>query len=182
MLSGKKVILRPARKSDRKNIYLWLTQSDLTPSMMGPPDYPDHPIPTWKEFCRDYRPSFFDASGDGQGRNYIILARDEEIGTIGYDLLDRRKNHVVLDVWLRAEKYCGLGYGSDSLIVLCEHLHKTYGINNFIISPSAKNKRAIAAYRKSGFKFISRIGKKEQIKEFGISEYDDNILMKKTLA
>ena len=148
---------------------------------MGPPDYPDHPIPSWEEFCYDYTLSFFNASGEGKGRNYIIVFTDEEIGTIGYDLLDKNKNRVVLDIWMRAEKYCGLGYGRDALNTLCDYIHKIYGITNFIISPSARNKRAIAAYKKADFKYISIISKTEQEKEFGKSEYDDNIIMIKSL-
>jgi len=118
---GDKVELRPARKSDRGKIYDWLTQSDLTSSIMGPPDYPDHPVPSWDEFCKDYTLSFFNSSGDGKGRNIII-------------------------------------------------------------SPSARNKRAIAAYRKAGFKYISTINKAEQQKEFGVNEFDDNIIMMKKIT
>ncbi len=174
---GKKIRLRPARKADRRKIFLWLTQSDVTPSMMGMPNYPDNPVPSWKEFCDDYKPHFFNSSGDGKGRNFIIIAGDEEVGAIGYDLLDMQKNRVVVDIWMRAEKYCNSGYGSDALNTLCDYLYKTYGITKFLISPSARNKRAIAAYRKSGFEFVSTLNKKEQEREFCISEYDDNVLM-----
>lgn len=154
-----------------------VTQSDLTSSMFGMPNYPDHSIPTWEEFCEDYIPHFFNSSGDGKGRNFIIIAGDKDIGTIGYDLLDKKKDRVVLDIWLRAEIYCGLGYGSDALNILCDCLHKTYGITNCIISSSARNKRAIAAYQKCGFEYVSTMSREEQEKEFGQSEYDDNILM-----
>lgn len=180
-ISGNKVELKPAHESDRKKIYNWLTQSNLTSSMMGPPHYPDHPIPSWEEFCEDYPLGFFNSSGDGKGRNYIIVFNDEEIGTIGYDLLDKNKNRVVLDIWMSAEKYCGHGYGSDAIDMLCKYIHKTYGITNFIISPSARNKRAITAYKKAGFEYVKILNKEEQKKEFGLSEYDDNILMIKRL-
>jgi RimJ/RimL family protein N-acetyltransferase len=177
---GKTIELKPAQESDRKKIYTWLTQSDITPSMMGPPDYPDQSIPSWNEFCEDYTLSFFNASGDGKGRNFIIVINSEEIGTIGYDLLDKNKNRVVLDIWMKAEKYCSHGYGSDALDTLCKYIHKTYGITSFTISPSARNKRAIAAYKKAGFKYIRIIEKEEQEKEFGKSEFDDNIIMLKS--
>lgn len=178
---GNKIKLKPAKKSDRKKIYVWLTQSNLTSSMMGPPDYSDNPIPSCEEFYEDYPVSFFNSSGDSKGRNYIIVVDDEEIGTIGYDLLDKDKNRVVLDIWLNAEKHCGHGYGSNALDTLCKYIHKTYGITNFIISPSARNKRAIAAYKKAGFEYVRTISKEEQEKEFGKSEFDDNIIMIKTL-
>ena len=181
-IKGNRIELTPAQESDRKKIYTWLTQSNLTSSMMGPPEYSDHPIPTLEEFCKDYTLSFFNTSGDGRGRNYIIVVDGEEIGTIGYDLLDKNKNRAVLDIWMSDEKHCGHGYGSDALDALCHYIYKTYDISNFIICPSARNKRAIAAYNKAGFKFVDYISKEEQEKEFGISEFDDNMLMVKNLG
>lgn len=178
---GGKIIIRPTQESDREKIYTWLTQSDLTSSMMGHPDYPDSAIPSWEEFCEDYTLSFFNASGDGIGRNYIIAIDNEEIGTIGYDLLDKKKDRVVLDIWMRAKKYCGHGYGSGALKMFCNYIHENYGITNFMISPSARNKRAINAYIKAGFEYIKTMSKEEQKNEFGQAEYDDNILMIKKL-
>jgi len=90
---------------------------------MGLPNYPDHPIPTREEFSKDYKPHFFNSSGNGKGRNYIIVVNSEDVGIIGYDLLDKKENRVVLDVWMRSEKYCGLGYGSDALDCLCNYLN-----------------------------------------------------------
>ena len=82
---------------------------------------------------------------------------------------------------MSGEKYCGHGFGSDALNAFCDYIHNTYGISNFIISPSARNKRAIAAYEKSGFEYVSFISKEEQENEFGLSEYGDNIIMRKCL-
>ena len=87
----------------------------------------------------------------------------------------------MLDIWMRSEKYCGHGYGSDALSILCTYIHEKYGITNFIISPSARNKRAVAAYKKAGFQYVKVLSREEQIEEFGIAEYDDNVLMVKTI-
>ncbi|MBI4744846.1 MAG: hypothetical protein HY776_08560 [Actinobacteria bacterium] len=84
-ISGNNIKLRPAKLSDRKKIYLWLAKSDLTPSMMGLPTYPDNPVPTWEEFCKDYNKSFFNAYGNRKGRHFVILAEDFGVGTIGFD-------------------------------------------------------------------------------------------------
>ncbi len=51
-----------------------------------------------------------------------------------------------------------------------------------MICPSTRNKRAVAAYQKAGFRSIKILNKEEQIREFGQAEYDDNILMKKRLG
>ncbi len=180
-IDGNKIRLRPAIESDRKSVYEWLARFDATGSMMEAPEYSDPSMPAWEEFCRDYPLSFFSDSGEGKGRNYIIAAGDEDVGTVGYDLLDREKDRVVLDIWMRAEKYCGHGYGSDALDTLCNRIHEIYAISDFIISPPARNKRAIAAYGKVGFEYVKIISKEEQIKEFGMAEYDDNVLMIKVL-
>jgi hypothetical protein len=103
-IEGKLVRLRPARIEDRRKIFAWLTQSDVTPSMMGPPTYPDHPLPSWKEFKGDYTTSFFNDDVNTSGKNHIILAGDTEVGTIGYDGLDPTAGCADLDLWMRAER------------------------------------------------------------------------------
>jgi RimJ/RimL family protein N-acetyltransferase len=104
------------------------------------------------------------------------------VGIVGYDLLEKKKDRVVLDIWMRSEKYCGHGYGSDALNILSRYIHEYFGITNFWISPSARNKRAVAAYRKAGFEYNKILNKNEQEIEFGLSEYDDNVLMIKKLV
>jgi diamine N-acetyltransferase len=182
IIAGSKIKLRPAILSERRMIYAWLANSDLTPSFIGPPDYPDSRIPTLREFCRDYRASFFSSIGNKTGRNYIIIADNDRVGTVGYDLFDNKKRRVVLDIWMRAEKYCGKGYGTDALITICDFLNKRYSIKDFYISPSSRNKRAIAVYRKAGFRPI-KMSRSAAVKEFGVDIYDypDNIIMRKTL-
>ncbi len=50
-----------------------------------------------------------------------------------------------------------------------------------MICPSTRNKRAVAAYQKVGFRAIKILNKEEQIREFRRAEYDDNMLMIKSL-
>lgn len=178
---GNKIVLRPAREDEREKVFRWLAQSDLTSTMLGPPTFPDHPIPSWEEFCDSYPLSFFNSEGDGSGRNYIIMTGNEEAGIIGYDLLDKEKNQVWFDIWMSSSNYCGHGYGSDALVTLCNHIHKNYSITSFHISPSARNERAVAAYKKAGFEYIKIMNREEQITEFGEAEYDDNVLMVKKI-
>ncbi len=173
---GQVVRLRPAVIEDRKKIFQWLTQSDVTSSMMGPPDYPDHPLPTWEEFKQDYGESFFSDDEGVNGKNYIILAQKVQAGTIGYDNLDILAENVNLDIWMRAEKFCRHGYGSDAMNTLITHLYNTYGIKTFRVDPSQRNLRAIAFYRKSGFveeKYINR-------NEGG--DYDDTVVMVRNVS
>ncbi|MHC4252201.1 MAG: GNAT family N-acetyltransferase, partial [Planctomycetota bacterium] len=117
-LRGSRVALRPATEADRASVYAWLARSDLTPSMMGPPQFPDHPVPTWEEFCADYKPHYFDDSLPQAGRCFIIVVDDEDVGVVGYNRIDPTAAECELDIWLRSERDCGRGYGSDAPITV----------------------------------------------------------------
>ena len=89
MIKGQKVILRPATPGDRRQIFEWLTQSDLTSKMIGPPDFADNSIPTWDYFIKDYNPHFFDDINPDRGRSFIIEVNGEHTGHINYNEIDR---------------------------------------------------------------------------------------------
>lgn len=150
MLHGLKTILREATEADRRKVYEWLAHSDLTPSIMGPPRFPDHPVPTWEEFCADYHPYYFDGSKPNQGRCYIIVASQTDVGVVCYNAI-RNGNITDVDIWLRSEDDCGRSFGTDALLTMTNYLNQNFAVKRIAVSPSARNHRAIAAYRKAGF-------------------------------
>lgn len=172
---GKKVILRPATLADRQPIFDWLTKSDLTKLMMGPPTYPDSPIPTWEEFINDYKEYFFDNTKPYLGRCFIIEVNCEPIGQINHDKISRIDNSTELDIWLKCSKYINKGYGSNAITTLCNYLTKKYGCKRFVISPSKRNNLAIRAYEKAGF--IKTDEKPNKL----LSDYFDNIILTKII-
>lgn len=177
MLRGIRVILREAAEVDREKVYEWLTHSDLTPSIMGPPRFPDHPIPTWEVFCTDYQPHYFDGSQPRRGRCYIIVADQIDIGVVCYNAV-RGEFSTDVDIWLRSESDCGRGFGSDTLLILANYLHREFAITRITVFPSARNHRAIAAYRKAGFQPIPREECHVFLKPEEM-EYEDNIVLVK---
>ena len=54
-IAGNKVTLRRARDTDRARIYEWHIGSDLTANLMGPPMFPDRPIPSPEQFSSQFR-------------------------------------------------------------------------------------------------------------------------------
>jgi diamine N-acetyltransferase len=85
-LRGPGVQLRSTTLADRRAVWEWMACSDLTASMMDPPDFGENPLPTWNEFCEDYKPFFFDGSHPDRGRSFIIERRDtgDAVGHISY--------------------------------------------------------------------------------------------------
>ncbi len=172
--------IRPALASDRRNVYGWLAESDVTESMMGPPTYPDLPIPTWDEFCADYLPHYFDDSEPYTGRCFIIVAGGQDVGVVCYNNIDDQRRLTELDIWLRSEADCGKGYGSNTLRVLCQHLHEAYGVADFIIRPSKRNRRAIAAYERAGFELLP-LERDDQRMQFGEGDCEDSVVLMKRI-
>jgi RimJ/RimL family protein N-acetyltransferase len=150
-IHGNLVTLRPATLDDRKPIFDWLTNSDVTMFMMGPPTYPDCTIPTWDEFLNDYKEYFFDSSKPFLGRSFVIEVKSEPVGQINHDKIHKDDYSTELDIWLKSSKYMGKGYGSDAIVTLCDYLTKKFKCKKFIIAPSKRNITAIKAYKKAGF-------------------------------
>ena len=78
---GDHVILRPASIEDQRSIYEWLAHSDISPSMSGPPTFPEEPVPTWTEFQADYQESYFNDSAL-LGRCFLIQVDGTSVGQI----------------------------------------------------------------------------------------------------
>lgn len=173
-------MLREATEADQRNVFEWLAYSDLTPSIMGPPRFTDHPIPTWEEFCADYRPHYFNGSQPDEGRCFIIVAGETDIGVVCYNAL-RADGTTDVDIWLRSEADCGRGSGSDALRTLTNYLNREFGVTRVVISPSARNHRAIAAYKKAGFQLVSEEMYHQFVKPEEM-EYKDNVVLVKNYA
>lgn len=166
--------LRLARFEDREKIYRWLAESDATSEMMGPPKFADHPPPTYSEFCIDYDETAFIQGGNFQ--IYIICADGKEVGSAQYWI---QGNGAELDIWIADRQYWGRGIGSTSLLKLVEKIKMRSQVEFLVIRPSARNHRAIAAYKKAGFEeFKPNIHKIPRIfEEEGFDYYDAVILV-----
>jgi RimJ/RimL family protein N-acetyltransferase len=180
-IEGMIVGLRPSCEADRQAVYDWLAASDVTPSMMGAPTFPEVAPPTWAAFCADYGPGFFDGSTPESVGSYIIEAGGEAVGQINYEISHGSDRAVELDIWLRSEADCGHGYGPDALATLARHLLDSIGATEFVIRPSKRNPRAIRAYQKAGFALVP-MTTKEQTALYGPGDYADSVVLRKRLS
>ncbi len=180
-IRGNIVTLRPALESDRRDVFEWLAESDVTASMMGPPLYPELPVPNWEEFTDDYGPNFFDGSTLEVESSYIIEVAGQSVGHINYEVRDAPTRFAELDIWLRSMSYTGHGYGPDALVALTGHLYRTLAIDTFLIRPSARNPRAIRAYQKADFVVVP-MSTQEQLDRYGAGDYEDAVVMVKAIS
>lgn len=183
IIRGRRVVLVSANAEDAGPIFEWLARSNLTAAMAGPPTYPERPVPTWDEFRADYPDHYFDGSSPELGRCFVIRVDGEPVGQVNYnDIHDRDgRKRVELDIWLQSESACGRGLGTEALDALCRYLARRFGVQDFLVQPSARNPRAIRAYEKTGFASLGLPA--ERARElWGPSDYSDSVYMVRSAA
>ena len=177
-IQGERVVLRPAISEDEPQILDWLLRSDATPSMLGPPLFPERPVPRPDDPSQRFDPHYLDGTVPELGRCLLILVDGEPVGQVTYnDIMewDGRKR-VELDIWMRSEACCGKGYGTDALDALCRHLHERFEVEEFMVQPSARNPRAIHAYEKLGFRRLE-LSIEAARELWGPNDYWDSVYM-----
>ncbi|MCB9316062.1 MAG: GNAT family N-acetyltransferase [Lewinellaceae bacterium] len=166
--------LRPALPEDKVKIFDWLTNSDLTREMLGPPTFPEIPVPTWEEFSDDYVDHYFDDTQPLLGRCFIIEYRYLEIGQINYNYIDATEKSTEIDIWLAGSHYTGKGLGIQAIGLICDYLYQNFECKKIYIAPSQRNTRALKAYKKAGFLKTKRLPRNF------IPDYRDSIVFVKT--
>ncbi|MHC5212615.1 MAG: GNAT family N-acetyltransferase [Planctomycetota bacterium] len=178
------LVLHAARPEHRRVVYHWMAASDVTPSMMGPPTYPDLPVPSWQEFADDYLPHFFDGTAPERGRSFLIMTEGEAVGHVSHSGLarggpedaPRNRTFCELDVWMASLAHCGRGLGSAAVRLLARHVEATLRPDDLIMRPAARNPRAIGAYEKAGFRRVP-LPAQAMRKRYGPADSDDAVLM-----
>lgn len=156
--------------ADRRDVYRWLAESDITPEMMGPPEYVEHPVPTWEDFIADYVEHYFDDSAPLKGHCFIIELEGNSIGQVNYNAI-HDDGITEMDIWLAGQEYTGHGYGTLAIELLCDHLVDTGLCSRFLIAPSLRNTRAIRSYMKAGFLPT------EEVPDWFVPDYADTVVM-----
>src|SRR4051795_6406678 len=89
-IQGRQVTLRPAAPEDQRVILHWLFRSDITPTMLGPPLYPERPTLPPGEPGHGYEPHYFDGSAPELGRCFLIVVDGKSVGQVNYNDIHER--------------------------------------------------------------------------------------------
>ena len=139
--------LRPACLEERPEVYRMMANSDATAEMMGPPNYCDHPVPDYGEFCDDYDEEAFATVGNF--RIFMMALDGRDIGVIQYWL---QGTVAEIDLWIACRRDWNRGHGPAAIGLIARWLRERTAAALMIIRPSARNRRAITAYCKAGFR------------------------------
>jgi aminoglycoside 6'-N-acetyltransferase len=111
---------------------------------------------------------------DESEAGFIIEAGSEGAGFIQYsEEADPMYRHAGIDIAVHSD-WQGQGVGKDALRTLVRHLLEARGHHRLTIDPAAHNERAIAAYRRVGFRPVGIMRRYERGPD---GEWHDGLLM-----
>jgi aminoglycoside 6'-N-acetyltransferase len=112
---------------------------------------------------------------DDPEAHYSVIEQDgEPVGVIGwYEEDDPDYRHAGMDMAVHPSVF-GAGVATEALRQTCRYLIDERGHHRLIIDPNAANERAIAAYRKLGFKPVGVMRRYERDLH---GEWTDGLLM-----
>jgi aminoglycoside 6'-N-acetyltransferase len=136
ILHGQRVTLRPLRETDLPRLLAIVKE------------------PGVREWWIDYDAESLleDTFGDADVTPFAIELDGELIGVIlATEELDPQYKQAMIDLAVDAP-HIGQGFGTDALRTMIRYLMEQRGHHHILIDPAVANERAIAAYRKVGFK------------------------------
>jgi aminoglycoside 6'-N-acetyltransferase len=145
-LRGSHVTLRPIEAADRPRLREILAEPEVARWFgQGGPDA-----------------SVAELYEHAPGSSFVIETDGTAIGWIGFaEELDPDYRHAGIDLFL-ATSHQGRGLGPEALRLVARHLVREQGHHRLTIDPAAANERAIAAYRKAGFRPVGAMRRYER--------------------
>jgi len=126
LLKTKILKLRLATMQAKEILFKWLTTSNLTNDMLGPPNFADNPVPTREEFDSHYKDHYFDGSKPLNGQCYIIINDGKEIGQINYNEINTDTKSTKIDIWMADREFTGKGLGTEAITILYNYLGQMF--------------------------------------------------------
>ena len=109
-----------------------------------------------------------------EGVGLVIEVDGRLIGFVQYfEEDDPDYRHASIDIVLHPD-WCNRGLGTDSLRTLARHLFEDLGHHRLTIDPTVSNARAIASYRKVGFRDVGVMRRYERAND---GTWRDSLLM-----
>ena len=103
----------------------------------------------------------------------VTLEEDKMIGTISLEKIDYINRAATLGIFIGDEKYRGKHIGEEAIKLILDYGFNYLNLNNIKLTVLEFNKRAIACYKKCGFKEMGKIRQAYYLN----GRYYDEILM-----
>jgi RimJ/RimL family protein N-acetyltransferase len=145
-LVGERCYLSPMSEEDAPQYATWLNDleiaSYLTMAVQA------IALPGEREYLRAH----------GSDHSYAVVTRDGDrlIGNVGLININHLERTCEIGVFIGAKDLWGQGYGREAMTLLMRYAFDYLNMRNIWLRAFAFNERAIASYRKLGFREIGR--------------------------
>ena len=158
VLSGQRVVLRPATSAD----------APVLAAIVAEPD-----VARW---WPDYDPVRMEAHlrGGGGAVPMVVELEGEPIGMIQWwEEDDPTYRHAGMDLFLTTRRH-GAGLGREAVSLLARYLIEERGHHRLVIDPALENEVAVRCYEAAGFR---RVGVMHRYERSGDGSWRDGLLM-----
>lgn len=163
-LIGDKIYLSPRNPEAAEKFAEWLNDFETT-------DYIDK---SSKLITLEDEIKYFANPKDNEYVFFIVRLEDDElIGTVGLHNVNHINRCATLGIFIGEKTGRNKGYGTEAIRLILEYGFKYLNLNNIKLDVLGFNERAIACYKKCGFKEYGRRRKSE----FLCGKYYDRIEM-----
>lgn len=136
----------------------------LVPSQTdGPEGVWDESDPEVRRYREKAAHSLFRETRDRRKRQFfnVVKRNGSLLGQV--ELVDIRRGEGVaeLRICLFARGARGRGYGEEAIRALLEHARSSLSLRHVYLRVDARNLRAVACYRKCGFKMLGRLDRRD---------------------
>lgn len=165
-LVGQKCYLSPISAEDAQQWSAWFNDLEVT-LPLGDEAY------TMQTLARQQRDIAEMTAADCPAFSIVDLQTDLLIGRCLLFGVSQVNRSAQLGIVIGDKDYWGRGYGSEAIQLLLDHAFNLLNLNSVMLGVFEFNRRAIACYRKIGFK---EIGRRRQARIIAGQKYD-GILM-----
>ena len=148
-ITGERLYLSPMNPDDAELYTKWINDREVTRWMALYASVIS--LPRERQVLEGF------AAG-GDGHHFVMVLREGglPIGSIcllGLNPVDRNAE---LGIFIGETEYHSKGYGAEAIRLLLEFGFNTLGLHNIVLHVNAENARAIACYKKCGFRECGR--------------------------
>lgn len=149
-LIGDRIYLSPRNSEDAEKFVEWLNDFQVT----------DYTGKSAKIITLDAEKNYLETSKEDRANFVIVtLEKDEMIGSISIEKIDHIHQIGTLGIFIGEEKYRNNGYGTEAIRLILDYGFNYLNLNNIDLRLLECNERAMACYKKCGFKECGRRSK-----------------------
>ena len=159
-ISGERVYLSPINSDEAEKYTRWINDLDTTINLSM----------ASKIISLDMEKEFLD-NIQKEGYSFAIVQqeKDELIGTCGLVGVDMVQRTAELGIFIGESQKRGRGYGAEAISLLLDYAFNLLNLNSIMLGTFSFNERAIACYKKVGFR---EIGRRRQARIMGAKKFD----------